>query len=77
MNTPTNVNAGECSPASPCSALSDEDKQELIRLAWKAGFHAETPTQKEGIEKALMLAVSEGWNAESEDDVDYAYASIL
>jgi hypothetical protein len=76
MNTPKDSTGG-CCPPPPCSALPDEEKQELIRLAWKAGFHAETPTQKEGIEKAIMLAVSEGWNAESEDDVDYAYASIL
>jgi hypothetical protein len=29
MNTPTNVNAGECSPASHCSAIVDENGKPL------------------------------------------------
>jgi len=36
MNTPTNDNAGECSPASPCSAILDEKGRQLA-IGMKVG----------------------------------------
>ena len=57
--------------------VTDDEKQELMRLAWKAGREATTTFQKERVEKALALAVLEGWDAESDDDIDFMYANIL
>jgi hypothetical protein len=57
--------------------LTDEEKHNLVRLAWRAGRAAQTPKEKQCIEKALMLAVSEGWNAEDDSDIDFMYASLL
>jgi hypothetical protein len=57
--------------------LTDDENYLLVRLAWRAGRAAQTPKEKQCIEKALMLAVSEGWNAEDDSDVDFMYASLL
>jgi hypothetical protein len=57
--------------------LTDEQKQELCRLAWKAGRTAKTCEERETIDRQLQLAVSEGWDAESDDDIDYMWANIL
>jgi hypothetical protein len=47
MNTPTNDNAGECSPASPCSTFID--------WADKAGYLTCTSD--------IQIALEEAWNA--------------
>lgn len=59
------------------SIMSDEDKQELMRLLFKAGFHARSTEELDGLRKAVELAISEGWNADCEDDVDYMHANIF
>ena len=49
--------------------MTEEEKLELTRLAWKAGFHAQTPAKMERVLRALRLAVGEGWAAEDEAEV--------
>jgi len=58
------------------SEFFDEGAEEFIKLAWKAGFHADTLVQFASIQNAVMLALSEGWNAESEDEIDHMHASF-
>ena len=48
-----------------------EELNETLRQVWLAGWKIREVGMLESFEKAMSLALSEGWGAENEDDVDY------
>lgn len=55
--------------------MTDNQKREMLRLVWKAGHAATGTEEKERIEKAIKLALLEGWDAEDANDIDHSYAT--
>ena len=51
-----------------------EELNETLRSIWKAGRKLPGVVELRDFRKAMELAVSEGWNAESGDEIDHTYA---
>lgn len=51
--------------------MNEEERSELMRLAWKAGRAAITLEQKCAIQNAIDAAMNEGWDAEDDDDIGH------
>jgi hypothetical protein len=51
-----------------------EELNETLRKVWLAGWKIREVGLLESFEKAMALALTEGWDAEHEDEIDYTYA---
>ena len=53
-----------------------EELNEILHKVWLAGWKIRDGKELDSFEEAMSLALLEGWNAESEDDDDYSYATM-
>ena len=51
-----------------------EDLNETLRRIWKAGRKIDNVTDYKDFTGAMLLAVIEGWDAETDSEIDHTYA---
>ncbi len=51
-----------------------EELNETLRSVWKAGRKIDNVEDYKTFTGRLLLALSEGWDAETDDEVDYTIA---
>jgi len=53
-----------------------EELNETLRSVWKAGRKIDNVKDYKNFTGVLLLALAEGWDAETDDEIDYSGALI-